>query len=52
MTEIVNAVMQGPEEQWMRTAIFVTWDDWGGFYDHVLPPSSTRTAGACACPRS
>jgi len=38
VTEIVNAVMQGPEEQWLRTAIFVTWDDWGGFYDHVLPP--------------
>ena len=38
VTEIVNAVMQGPEEQWMRTAIFVTWDDWGGFYDHVEPP--------------
>ena len=38
VTEIVNAVMRGPEEQWLRTAIFVTWDDWGGFYDHVLPP--------------
>lgn len=38
VTEIVNAVMQGPEEQWERTAIFVTWDDWGGFYDHVEPP--------------
>jgi phospholipase C len=38
VTEIVNAVMQGPEEQWLRTAIFLTWDDWGGFYDHVLPP--------------
>ena len=38
VTEIVNAVMQGPEEQWLRTAIFVTWDDWGGFYDHVEPP--------------
>ena len=30
--------MQGPEEQWLHTAIFVTWDDWGGFYDHVKPP--------------
>jgi phospholipase C len=38
VTEIVNAVMQGPEEQWLRTAIFLTWDDWGGFYDHVEPP--------------
>lgn len=23
---------------WGSTAIFVTWDDWGGFYDHVKPP--------------
>jgi len=23
---------------WEDTAIVVTWDDWGGFYDHVLPP--------------
>jgi len=23
---------------WNSTAIFLTWDDWGGFYDHVVPP--------------
>ncbi len=23
---------------WPKTAIFVTWDDWGGWYDHVNPP--------------
>src|SRR5438045_6099244 len=28
--------MQGPS--WNTTAVFVTWDDWGGFYDHVVPP--------------
>src|SRR5258705_10396012 len=28
--------MRGP--QWKSTAIFITWDDWGGFYDHVRPP--------------
>jgi phospholipase C len=28
--------MQGPD--WDSTAIFLTWDDWGGFYDHVVPP--------------
>jgi phospholipase C len=28
--------MQGPD--WDSTAIFLTWDDWGGFYDHVAPP--------------
>ena len=38
VTKIVNAVMKGPADQWNHTAIFVTWDDWGGFYDHVRPP--------------
>ena len=28
--------MAGPE--WDSTAIFLAWDDWGGFYDHVVPP--------------
>jgi phospholipase C len=32
----VNAVIQSPN--WNSTAIFVSWDDWGGFYDHVAPP--------------
>jgi phospholipase C len=36
VTGLVNAVMRGP--QWTSTAIFLTWDDWGGFYDHVVPP--------------
>ncbi len=34
--EQLNAVMQGPD--WNSTAIFLTWDDFGGFYDHVPPP--------------
>lgn len=33
----LNAVMQGPN--WNSTAIFITWDDFGGFYDHAPPPS-------------
>ena len=37
MTKLVNAAMRGPE--WKSTAIFVAWDDWGGFYDHVKPPA-------------
>jgi len=37
VTSLINAVMRGPE--WNSTAIFLTWDDWGGFYDHVVPPS-------------
>jgi phospholipase C len=36
VTRLVNAVMQGPD--WSSSAIFVSWDDWGGFYDHVVPP--------------
>jgi phospholipase C len=38
VTSLVNAVMQGAN--WDSTAIFVTWDDWGGFYDHVVPPEA------------
>lgn len=34
----INAIMQGPRSQWESTVIFVTWDEWGGFYDHVNPP--------------
>jgi phospholipase C len=29
--------MKGPD--WKSTAIFLAWDDWGGFYDHVVPPT-------------
>jgi phospholipase C len=36
VTSLVNAVMNGPD--WSSTAIFVAWDDWGGFYDNVVPP--------------
>ncbi len=36
VTAIVNAIMSGPN--WATTAIFISWDDWGGFYDHVVPP--------------
>ncbi len=32
----VNAIMNSPA--WSSTAIFVTWDDFGGFYDHIAPP--------------
>ncbi len=37
VTSLINAVMQGPD--WNSTAIFLAWDDWGGFYDHVVPPT-------------
>jgi phospholipase C len=37
---LVNAVAQGP--QWPHCAIFITWDDWGGWSDHVDPPLLER----------
>jgi phospholipase C len=37
VTGLINAVMSGPN--WNDTVIFVAWDDWGGFYDHVVPPT-------------
>ena len=36
VTSLINAAMQGPD--WDSTVIFLSWDDWGGFYDHVVPP--------------
>ena len=36
VTRLINAAMSGPD--WDSTAIFLTWDDWGGFYDHAVPP--------------
>jgi Phosphoesterase family len=36
LATLVNAVMKS--DYWATTAIFVTWDDWGGWYDHVQPP--------------
>jgi phospholipase C len=36
VTNLINTIMRGPD--WDSTAIFLAWDDWGGFYDHVVPP--------------
>src|SRR5437764_3216990 len=36
VTALVNAIMVSPV--WHHTAIFLAWDEWGGFYDHVAPP--------------
>ena len=37
VTRLIDAVMAGPD--WSSTAIFLAWDDWGGFYDNVAPPT-------------
>jgi len=39
-TKVINAIMRS--DLWKDTAIFLTWDDYGGFYDHVPPPQADR----------
>jgi len=36
IAQLVNAIGESPF--WDSTAIFILWDDWGGWYDHVAPP--------------
>lgn len=36
VTSIVNAI--GQSSYWNSTAIIITWDEWGGWFDHVVPP--------------
>jgi phospholipase C len=40
VTGLINTLMRSPE--WDSTAIFLTWDDWGGFYDNKVPPHVDR----------
>jgi phospholipase C len=37
VTRLIDAIMRS--RNWRSTAIFLCWDDWGGFYDHVRPPT-------------
>jgi phospholipase C len=37
VASVVNAIENSPD--WNSTALFITWDEWGGFYDHVAPPT-------------
>jgi phospholipase C len=39
----VSAVASSP--LWAHTAIFITWDDWGGWSDHVTPPLASKWTG-------
>jgi phospholipase C len=36
MSDVVHAITHSP--QWSRTALVITYDEWGGFFDHVVPP--------------
>ena len=36
VASVVNAI--GGSSYWSNTAVIITWDDWGGWYDHVPPP--------------
>jgi phospholipase C len=36
VSDLTHAVMSSP--QWAHVALFITWDEHGGFYDHVPPP--------------
>jgi phospholipase C len=42
VASIVNAI--GGGQYWASSAIIITWDDWGGWYDHVVPPVSTTNS--------
>jgi len=49
VASIINAIGNQPkcsdgELYWNNTVILVTWDDWGGWYDHVVPPAVPSTA--------
>ena len=40
MAQVVNALMRAPT--WRHTALFITWDEHGGYYDHVPPPRAIK----------
>jgi phospholipase C len=51
VNEIGNSTCpDGGQTYWQDTAIFITWDDWGGFYDHVTPPAVYRSTDPNSCP--
>lgn len=44
VTALINAIARN-RTLWQSTAIFLAWDDWGGFYDHVAPPVAYANTG-------
>jgi phospholipase C len=47
VASVVNAIGNSP--YWADTAIFITWDDWGGWYDHVAPPQVRVNCATWGC---
>jgi phospholipase C len=47
VAQVVNAIGNSP--YWANTAIFITWDDWGGWYDHVPPPKVLKDCSEWGC---
>lgn len=47
VASIVNAI--GNSQYWSNTVIFITWDDWGGWYDHVPPPQVLVNCAQWGC---
>jgi len=47
VASIVNAI--GNSSYWPNTAIIITWDDWGGWYDHVAPPQVLVNCAQWGC---
>lgn len=45
VASIVNAVGESPCGYWGNTAVLITWDDWGGWWDHVPPPQLGQPNG-------
>ncbi|CAN5550951.1 hypothetical protein BH09MYX1_BH09MYX1_38070 [soil metagenome] len=43
VADIVDAITKGP--QWAHTALFITWDEHGGYYDHLAPPPACKPDG-------
>jgi phospholipase C len=44
MSDVVHAFMESPN--WERGALFIVYDEWGGFFDHVRPPSVPDARGS------
>lgn len=47
VAQVVNAI--GKSQYWSNTAIIITWDDWGGWYDHVPPPEVLQNCEQWGC---